>query len=313
VEEDGRPTLTGDPTDPSPQPVAWDQRVEPVPPAAGDHLAATIAALADPATRSPRPDTCPFLRTIDAAGAAAAPIEMPDPANRCVAVGEPTPQSTRQQQLVCLSTGHSNCPRYLHGALLAADALALEPARRSPSVPIVVSVLILVAAAAMSVGFLLVRGGFDLPAAASGAGASEVAVVPSPALSGAPVVSEPVPSPAGAVETSGPPVSPPPSAAPSVSAPSSAPPPTPSPAATLAPTPVAIPATGGTAARYALLVKCPGTPNCWIYNVRSGDNLRSIVNWFGVPYDTVLRMNPQIRDAKNIRAGDRIRMPPPTR
>jgi hypothetical protein len=37
------------------------------------------------------------------------------------------------------------------------------------------------------------------------------------------------------------------------------------------------------------------------------------VNWFGVPYDTVLRMNPQLGDPKDIHAGDRIRMPPPTR
>ena len=65
--------------------------------------------------------------------------------------------------------------------------------------------------------------------------------------------------------------------------------------------------------QHALLVKCPGTPNCWIYTVRSGDNFRSIVNWFGVAYDTVLRMNPQIGNPTTIRAGDRIRMPPPTR
>jgi len=65
--------------------------------------------------------------------------------------------------------------------------------------------------------------------------------------------------------------------------------------------------------RYAVLVACPGTKNCWIYTVRSGDNFRSIVNWFGVPYDTVLRMNPQIGNPTNIRAGDKIRMPPPTR
>jgi hypothetical protein len=69
----------------------------------------------------------------------------------------------------------------------------------------------------------------------------------------------------------------------------------------------------GTAARYAVLVACPGTKNCWIYTVRSGDNFRSIVNWFGVPYDTVLRMNPNLGNPKNIHAGDKIRMPPPTR
>ena len=50
------------------------------------------------------------------------PVEAPDPANRCVAVGAPTPQSARQQELVCLTSGHGNCPRYLRGALVAADA-----------------------------------------------------------------------------------------------------------------------------------------------------------------------------------------------
>ena len=166
MEEDGRPTMTGDSTDPSADAVAWDQHVEDAPPVAGEQLAATIATLADPATRSPRPDTCPFLRTLNADGATSAPVEMPDVANRCVAIGEPSPQSARQQQLVCLTSGHSNCPLYLRGALVAADALA-PPPRRGPSVPVVAAVLILIAATATSVAFLLVLGGFDLPAAAS--------------------------------------------------------------------------------------------------------------------------------------------------
>lgn len=312
MEEDGRPTLTGDPTDPAVVPIAW-QVVEPGPPVAGEHLAATIAALADPATRSPRPDTCPFLRTIDASGAAAAPVEIPDAANRCVAVGSPTPQSSRQQQLVCLTSGHSNCPLYLRGTLVAGDAVAAAPPRRGPSAAIVGSILVLIAAAAMSIGFLLVRGGFDLPA---------VAVLPSLLAEGgwgatspsdAPIATPVATSPAVSVVES-------PSAAPPTTAPSpsrSPAPPTPSPTQTPPPTPartpVPTPATGGTAARYALLVKCPTTPTCWIYTVRSGDNLRSIVNWFGVPYDTVLRMNPRIGNPTTIRAGDRIRMPPPTR
>jgi len=316
VEEDGRPTPGGDPTDSTPESVAWDPFVEPVRPVAGEHLAgehlaATIAALADPATRSPRPDTCPFLRTIDATGATAAPVEMPDPANRCVAVGSPTPQSARQQQLVCLTTGHSNCPLYLRGTLVAGDAIAVAPARRGPSPAVVGSVLVLIAAAAMSVGFLLVRGGFDLPA---------VAVVPSlvadggggsPPPSQASVVATLVPTPEATFVGS--PSAAPPTTAPSPSpAPTAAATPSPTPAPTPARTPAPTPATG-TAARYALLVECPATPNCWIYTVRSGDNFRSIVNWFGVPYDTVLRMNPQIGDATNIHAGDKIRMPPPTR
>jgi LysM repeat protein len=73
------------------------------------------------------------------------------------------------------------------------------------------------------------------------------------------------------------------------------------------------PTAAPTSNRYAYLKPCPSTPDCWVYVVRSGDNLQSIVNWFGVPYATVVRMNPQLSDPTSIRAGDKIRMPPPTR
>lgn len=302
MEQDGRPPAPGEATDPPIDTVDWDQRVEPAPPVAGESLAATIAALADPATRSPRPDTCPFLRALDASGATVPPFERPDAANRCVAVGEPSPQSARQQQLVCLTLGHSNCPRYLRGALVAADSLA-PPAARSPSAPVVASVLILVAATAMSVGFLLVRGGFDLPMGAPGGSQLAAAtLLPSPSPAATTVLSSAAPASLAPVE---PTVAVTPSAAPAT--------PAPTPAPTAPPTPAPTPSAAPTSSRYALLDPCPATPNCWVYTVRPGDNLRSIVNYFGVQYDTVLDMNPQIRDPTNIHAGDRIRMPPPTR
>jgi hypothetical protein len=305
VEEDGRPPASGDPSDPPVETIAWDQQVEPAPPVAGEHPAAMIAALADPETRSQRPDTCPFLRTIDAAGSAVPPIEAPDLENRCVAVGEPTPQSGRQQQLVCLTSGHVNCPLYLRGALVAADALAPGSRQSGPSTAVVASVLLLIAAAAMSVGFLLVRGGFDLPAAA--ALPSNLALGPTP--SDASSTSAP---PEGAAPPPASPsiVAPPPTAEPSTALPP--PPPTPTPALPT-PAPARAPTPAPTSDRYLLLVPCPSTSNCWVYTVRRGDNLRSIASYFGVPYDTVLRMNPQIRDPTTITAGDRIRMPPPTR
>jgi len=307
VEEGGRSSAYGDEAEPTAGSVAWDQQVEPIPPISGESLAATIAALADPATRSPKPDTCPFLRTIDASGSAAPPIEAADGTNRCVAVGEPAPQSTRQQQLVCLTSGHNNCPRYLRGALVAADSLAAAPPRRTPSTPVIASALLLVAAASMSVGFLLVRGGFDLPVTSPGA--SQVAIAPT-------TLPEPTPSPAASApaQSAGPtteataPASPAPTPAPSPP-PATATPPAATPASPTTPPPTPVPSSD----RYALLEACPVAPDCWVYIVRPGDNLVSIVNYFGVPYDSVIDMNPQVGDPTQIRAGDEIRMPPPTR
>ena len=74
------------------------------------------------ADRVSDPRVCPFLRVIDDGERLGPPIEAPDPANRCAALREPVPQSLRQQELVCLSSGHVNCPRYLRGGLdVAAD------------------------------------------------------------------------------------------------------------------------------------------------------------------------------------------------
>ena len=70
--------------------------------------------------RSPDPNVCPFLRA-SLGGDLAAPIKRADPANRCAALAEAVPQSLRQQELVCLTTGHINCPRYLRGAAVMTE------------------------------------------------------------------------------------------------------------------------------------------------------------------------------------------------
>lgn len=260
----------------------------------------------DPTDRSPNPDTCPFLRTVDGATVLRPPVEAPDPANRCTAIGAPAAQSPRQQELVCLTAAHGNCPRYLRGALEPAKPVVRPAVQRGPSSAVIASALILVAAAAASVGFLLVRGGLSVPTASIAPG-NVAAITGSPAPSSAlAVIDSPSPVPPTTEPTASP--TPAPTASPTTA-------PTPSPTATSTTAPTAAPTATPppTSDRYKLLEPCPGEPDCWIYTVRPGDNFVSIVKWFGVPYDTVLKMNPEIGDPTTIRTGDKIRMPPPTR
>jgi len=249
----------------------------------------------DDATRSPDPNVCPFFRR-EVDGKLFAPLPEADENNRCAAVGAPRPQSTRQQQLVCLRTAHADCPRYLRGAI----ALAESPARRTATVPraTLAALLVLVLSAGISFGFVLQRGGIDLPAAATTPSPSAVAIVTTP-------TPEATPSETPAVT---------PSALPS---PSPSPSPTPEP--TLAPTPgptatpSAKPTPKPTSGRYALLKPCPDRSNCYIYTVRSGDNLYSIARFFGIKLSTILAWNPKYANGARLRAGDQIRMPPPPR
>jgi LysM repeat protein len=50
-----------------------------------------------------------------------------------------------------------------------------------------------------------------------------------------------------------------------------------------------------------------------VYTVRAGDNLWSIVRWFGVPMDRVLAMNPWIGPSQTIHTGQKVLIPTPTR
>jgi hypothetical protein len=254
---------------------------------------------------SSNPQICPFLRSIDDADRVRAPVETPDPANRCAALHDPVPQSLRQQELVCLTSGHVNCPRYLRGAMTTNQPLDRVPTARIVTPAIAGSVLVLIGAFMLSLAFVVSNGGLVLTAAASpgptGGVLGEVEATPPP----------PTPT---ALATPVATVAPTATAAPAASpSPTLSPSPSPAPVPTASPTPIptAKPTARPSSSRYALLKPCPDTPKCYIYVIRSGDNLYSIVNYFGVSLKTVKAWNPWT--ANGLKIGRGLRIPPPTR
>jgi hypothetical protein len=259
-------------------------------------VAAPIGVSAPVPVRSASPTTCRFLQALDAEGALVAPIEAPDAANRCAALHEAVPQSLRQQELVCLTASHVDCPRFVRGAAVATAPAAVRIRTGTAMTPAVLaSLVVLVAAFGTSLLFVASRGGIELPSATGPAPSAAIVAVASIAPSAMPAAS---PSAVAAA-------SPTPSTSPSPSpTPSPTPTPTPSPEPTPEPTPKSD--------RYKLLKPCPDQPDCWIYTVRRGDNLVSIANYFGIPRRTVYALNPWARD-EGLRAGRKLILPPPTR
>jgi hypothetical protein len=89
----------------------------------------------DDAARSPDPAVCPFFR-FELDGDLVAPLHPPSDGNaarRSVA----RPQSSRQQELVCLKAAHADCPRYLRARWRSghASGAARPRCRGRPSRP----------------------------------------------------------------------------------------------------------------------------------------------------------------------------------
>ncbi len=243
------------------------------------------------ALASPYAATCPFFRSETAEGSLRAPIEAPHPANRCAAVGVPTPQSPRQQSYVCLTETHVECPRYLRGAL----AVRKRTRRSRPvTTPTLAAIVILMASATASFAFVVARGGLTLPTPPDSA---RLAAAPQVTASPPPVQTAPPAAAATPAVTAQPTPSPSPTPEPT---------PTPTPAATPAETP------RPSSDRYDLLAPCADKPDCWIYTIRRGDNLSSIARYFGVPLATVKALNPWAVTS-GINPGDQLVLPPPTR
>ena len=251
--------------------------------------------------RSPFVTTCPFLRGAQDDGSLTVPLEEPDYVNRCAAFGEPKPQSLRQQELVCLTAAHADCPRYLRGSLRIQAETAVERVRaRRPSSPILLSGLLLLVSATLSFAFVMARGGLSAPTLPT-PGPQVAGITGTPAPTSTPVLTAeptiaPTPPPTPAP-------TPTPSPTPLPTLPPT-PPPTPTPAA---PTPTPQP----TSDRYQYLTRCPDQPDCWIYVIRAGDALYNLANYFGHSLDTIYRWNPWAQNG--IHPGDQLRMPPPTR
>jgi hypothetical protein len=164
---------------------------------------------------------------------------------------------------------------------------------RSRSAPVVVAGAILAAALVVAFAFTSIRGGLALPGASPG---SIAGVSPTPSLVAASPTVAPTPSP-----TSSPTPSPSPS-------PSVAPSPTPTPLASPSPSPTPV---ASVPPAFVGLKPCLDSPACYLYRVRSGDNLTRIAAKFGITLAALKAANPTITDPSLVHVGDILRIPLP--
>jgi hypothetical protein len=62
---------------------------------------------------------------------------------------------------------------------------------------------------------------------------------------------------------------------------------------------------------FAGLKACPDRTGCYLYRIRSGDNLTAVAQRFGVTLAALRTANPEIIDPSLIHVGDLIRIPVP--
>lgn len=267
----------------------------------------------DAAPASNGPIVCKFLRSIGPDGKLFEPRGDAVPTHRCAAFGDPLPLSLRQQELVCLQRVHVSCPRYMRGTLLAEESAtaAVVKAPRSGVPYLTIAGLALVACAGIAaiagmMGLLPGSGGGPSP---SDGHSPIAAATASPSPAATPTVNITlVPTPSQT-----------PAASPSATI---APAPTPTPAApTFTPAASATWPPGATALTMDLVVLCSDQPNCYIYTVRGpgpggngskvADTVAGIAHFFRVDINKIYAMNPWARSG--VRAGDKLKIPPPTR
>jgi hypothetical protein len=276
-------------------------------------LAPRFRPWSEPATATAGPLRCHFLRSVGPDGRLTEAQRAAVPTHRCAAFGDPLPLSLRQQELVCLQRVHVSCPRYVRGTLLANETPS-SPAndkgrRRVPILSIVgvgLVVLALAVVAAAMLGLPPFGGGAIAPTAAT------VVVSPPPASPTSSAAAQPLTTATPAITAS---IAP--SALPSAL-----------PSATVKPTPAPTPIAsawppGATASRMNLVVRCAGQANCYVYIVRGSgpapagngsgvpDSLTNIATFFGVSVSDINALNPWA--SAGIHAGDKLKIPPPTR
>jgi len=224
------------------------------------------------------------------------------PMHRCAALGNPLPLSLRQQELVCLQRVHLSCPRYVHSTLLAGEKHPGPAPEERQSATVSLMTLVGVGLVILAVGVFLTAF-LGLPPLGGGSPAthSPVAAAPgsrTPASMAGPTADHAPGSAPSAL-----------AAAVTTAAPAARPTPT------LAPTPASAHSwpPGATASRMSRVVPCAGQPGCYVYTVGQGDRLSFIADFFGVDINAIWQMNAWLGGSANIRVGDKLQIPPPTR